>query len=195
MQSTKPGEPMFKDLEALGFACNMLGLKLEKKKTYSWWGHSVGDYPIPDGVDVNELGKNAEYVISVTGEKAAQLKKKTGRDPYELGLLADPNNPGCFVPIYDFYAGGYGLSDVVGQVLYGPNKIDGRHNEITALCPLLKQHYDMACDALAAKQAGDVIDFVKMSEAHAKYPQLFPTPSDDEVTWVSVTTTDNRIRE
>src|SRR4051812_43867314 len=108
MQSTKPGEPMFKDMEALTLACNMLGLEIVQRKTYQWYDTHVGDYPVPPGINVADLGKNASFVVKLNAEMTA--KHGNGRNvPYEIGMLEDPHNAGCFVPIYDFYCGGYGL--------------------------------------------------------------------------------------
>lgn len=187
-QETKPGEPMFADMEALTLACEMLGLVIEHRTNYEWYNRHVGDYPVPAGVKVADLGNNAKFVVRL-GDEAAKKYGSHGRKPYEIGMIEDPNNPGCFVPIYDFYMGGYGLESVVGRALFN----DPAEKSVRMLCPRLKQHYDMCCDALAAKAAGDSIEFLTAQDAHAKYPQLFPVPPENADTWVSVANTDTRV--
>lgn len=186
MQSTKPGEPMFSDMEALQMACGMLGMEIAQRNNYAWFNRHVGDYPVPPGINVNDLGNNAKFVVKLDAEMAK--KHGRGRTPYEIGMLEDPHNPGCYVPIYDFYAGGYGLEDVVGRPLFN----DKAQKNIRMLCPKLKQHYDMCCDALAARQAGDHIEFLTAKAAHEKHPTLFPA-TEDESTWVSIADPSNRI--
>ena len=185
VQECKPGEPMFKDMEALQLACQMLGLQIEVRNNYHWYNRHVGDYPLPKGVKVADLGKNAEFVIRLNDEN-----KKKHPNAYEIGMLRDPNNPGCYVPIYDFYAGGYGLEEVIGR----PHFNDKAQQSVKILCPKLKQFYDMACDGLAAKAAGDNIQFLTAKDAHEKYPEMFPQPTQDTDTWVSISDTSNRIQ-
>lgn len=180
-QETKPGEPMFADLEALKLAAEMIGCEVVKQKTYNWYQTHVGDYPLPKGMKAEELGRNAEYVVRIKPENYKKLG--IAGTPYELGLVADPNNPGCFVPIYDFWAQGHGLEKAIGSPLFEKNDT----KRVKMLCPQLKQKYDMACDALAAKQAGDQIEFLSLKAASAKYPHMFPK-TEDEVTFVSIAT-------
>lgn len=181
MQECKAGEPMFASLDALTMAVEMLGGKIEKKKDYHWYNRHVGDYPIPKGMKAQDLGHNAEYVISVRDDKLKELG--IAGKPYDLGLVNDPNNPGCYTPLYDFYCGGMGLDKMIGSPLFGANQ-----NQILTLCPKLKQMYDMCCDKLAAAEAGDQIDFLTLAAARAKYPDLFPGDgyADDTEQWVSV---------
>lgn len=192
VQETKPGEPMFADLEALRMAADMLGGEIVKKKDYKWWGRSAGDYPLPLGMTADQLGKNAEYVLRVRPEKYAELG--VSGEPYELGLIADPNNPGCFIPMWDWFCGGMGLNKVIGDPLFA----DQAKKQVTSLCPKLKQFYDMCCDKLAAAQAGDVINFFTLADARVKYPQLFgqsaPLPTDGD-TWVSIAETEGRVAQ
>lgn len=186
VQQAKPGEPMFKDVQALRMACDMLGLTIEERSNFAWFNRSVGDYPLPAGMTSDQLGKNAAFVVRLNDENKAK-HARPGTEPYEIGMIADPNNPGCFVPMYDHWMGGFGLEAVVGTSL------KNKTGDVTMLCPKLKQHYDMCCDALAAKQVGDQIEFLTAKAAHTKYPQLFPQETADESTWVSIANTDNRI--
>lgn len=188
VQSTTPGDPMFKDMEALKLACQMLGLEIEQRSNYAWFNRHVGDYPLPQGIPASDLGKNAKFVIRLNDEMAAKHGNPHTK-PYEIGMLEDPNNPGCFVPIYDFFAGGYGLEAVIGKPLFA----DKEKKKPTMLCPLLKQRYEMALDALSAAQAGDKIEFLTLRDAHAKYPEMFEK-SNDELTWVSIVDPTNRVQ-
>jgi hypothetical protein len=172
-------------MEALQMACQMLGLKVTQKKNYTWFNRHVGDYPVPAGVKVEELGRNAEFVIGLGDEK-----KKRHPDAYEIGMVADPNNEGCYVPIYDFWAGGKGLDQTIGSPLFN----DAGHKSVKMLCPKLKQMYDMCCDKLAAVAVGDQIEFLTAKQAHEKYPAYFPASTDEE-TWVSISNTDQRVQE
>lgn len=186
-QETKPGEPMFADLDALQLAAQMCGGRIVKRNTYHWYQRHVGDYPVPKGMKVADLGRNAVYVFEIPPENYAKLG--IAGKPYDLGLVEDPNNPGCFVPVYDFFAGGNGLDKAIGTPLFN----DASQKSIKMLCPKLKQNYDIACDILAAKQAGDQIDVLTAKDAAAKYPNLFPA-TEDEQTWVSIAT-GNRLNQ
>lgn len=175
---TKPGEPMFADLDALRMAAAMCGGEIVEQSTYHWYGTSLGDYPLPKGVTKDQLGKNAKYVFRIKPEEYARFGIAPGTKVYELGLVEDPNNPGCYVPMYDYWMGGYGLDKAVGEPLR-------KGRDVTMLAPKLKQNYDMACDALAARAAGDRIEFLTAKDAHLKYPSDFPATTDVD-TWVSI---------
>lgn len=73
------------------------GIWMQDQKTYNWWGRSVGDSTIPEGMTVDMLGK-CQHAIRVPGGN------------YEIGVvkLAD----GTYTLAYDSY--NYG---------HGPNKI------------------------------------------------------------------------
>lgn len=88
------------DLDALKAAVRELGAEfIEGKKTYEWYGSSVGDYPLPKGMTVEQLGK-CDHVIKVPGVR------------YEIGVVRLPN--GKYTLAYDFYGSG-GVHD--GQML------------------------------------------------------------------------------
>lgn len=194
VQATKPGEPMFSDLKALEAACNMLGLAVQIRSNYTWFNRHVGDYPMPPGVTHAELGHNAKFVLTLNAEMRAK-HGVPGREPYEIGVVEDANNPGCYVPMYDFYAGGFGLEAVVGRALFH----DGRDRQVKMLCPLLKQKYEMCADALAAQAVGDRITFMTLAKAREAYPKQFAAVAvnDEEAadTWVSVADTSARVEE
>lgn len=91
-----------RDLEALKEACKALGLEFkENQRTYKWFGRSVGDYPLPEGFTVKDLGK-CDHALSVKGNSGA----------YEVGLVKKGDQ---YVPLWDFWSGGYGLEACVGK--------------------------------------------------------------------------------
>ncbi len=92
------------DLDALAAAAQDIGMELVRgQKTYKWWGHSVGDYPIPTGFTAKDLGK-CEHALRSPGNKSA----------YEVGVVPSRTGEG-YQLIYDFYGGGQGLKAVVGN--------------------------------------------------------------------------------
>ncbi len=92
------------DLDALEIACKELGLELARgQKTYKWYGRSVGDYPVPAGFDVSDLGK-CEHAIRIPGNSTA----------YEIGVVPSRTGKG-YTLIWDFYSGGMGLQAKVGK--------------------------------------------------------------------------------
>jgi hypothetical protein len=94
-----------KDLDALATACKELGLELRKnQKQYRWYGRSVGDYPLPAGFTADELG-HCEHAIAVTGKPQA----------YEIGLVKRKDSKAGYTLLYDFWAGGNGLMEKVGE--------------------------------------------------------------------------------
>jgi hypothetical protein len=92
-----------KDLNALQSAVAELGGTLHlNQKTYKWFGRHVGDYPLPAGMTVDDLGKC---------ECAAQF----GDVNYEVGFAQIKGEDGLF-PLFDFW-GSSGIHD--GKVLEG----------------------------------------------------------------------------
>jgi len=80
------------DLEALKAAARELGaFWVEGKKTYNWYGRSVGDYPLLAGMTADQLGK-CDHAIALPGVR------------YEIGVVKLPD--GTHTLAYDFY--GYG---------------------------------------------------------------------------------------
>jgi hypothetical protein len=88
-----------KDLDTLKGACERLGLEfMRNQKTYAWYGTNVGDYPLPDGVSVEDLGK-CDHAIRVPGAT------------YEIGIVSRENK---YILLWDFYRAG-GLEQVLGK--------------------------------------------------------------------------------
>ena len=80
-----------KSLNTLKKACKKLNLEfIENQKTYKWFGKHVGDYPIPEGFTINDMGR-CEHAIKVPGAK------------YEIGVVKDPLNPKNYKLIWDFW--------------------------------------------------------------------------------------------
>lgn len=189
MQVPKPGAPMFKDKEALREACRQLGLEIVEKNTYRWYNRSVGDYPLPAGMKASEVGKNAAFVLRLAEPKRSAARAQHGEEPYEIGIVEDSANPGCYLPVYDFYCGGFGLDEAVGA----PVLTGGYGSPVKTLCPILKQRYDMVCDAMAAAEVGDKIDFLTVQDAKQKGLLQGQPAAGDADTWCSFVSTEQRI--
>ena len=88
-----------KDLSALKAACVRLGLEFVcDQKTYAWYGQHVGDYPIPEGFTVDDMGK-CDHAIRVPGAK------------YEIGVVKRDKQ---WLMMWDFWGSG-GLERVLGR--------------------------------------------------------------------------------
>src|SRR5271157_1141636 len=87
-----------KDLEALKAACARLGYEFKVgETTYKWWGHWIGDYPLPQGFKVEDLGK-CTHAIRVPGAD------------YEIGVVV---REGKIDLLWDFWRAG-GLKEKIG---------------------------------------------------------------------------------
>jgi hypothetical protein len=93
------------DLDALSAACDTLGLELRRgQKTYHWWGHSVGDYPLPAGFKASDLG-HCEHAIRIKGDSGYA---------YEIGVVKAREGSG-YELLFDFYGDrGKKIADKVG---------------------------------------------------------------------------------
>jgi len=88
-----------KDLGALKAACGRLGYQWkEGQKTYRWYGRWIGDYPMPQGFKMEDLG-HCEHAISVPGAS------------YEIGVVT---KNGKTTLLWDFFSSG-GLQGVIGE--------------------------------------------------------------------------------
>lgn len=94
---------VIKSLDALKAAAAALGLEFRQgQQTYRWYGRSVGDYPLPDGIDSKQLGR-CDHAIGIPGDHKA----------YEVGVVKMPN--GTYSLLWDFWNGGYGLESAIGK--------------------------------------------------------------------------------
>lgn len=110
-----------KDLDALKRVATELGLEfMEGQSTYKWYGRWVKDYNATDaaynhGIDTNDYGKCTHA-----------LRQKDHLAGYEVGVVAAPG--GGYKLIWDFWSGGYGLCDKIGQK--GEKLIQGYSKEV-----------------------------------------------------------------
>jgi len=94
-----------KDLGCLERAAKALGMEFARdQKKYRWWGHSVGDYPLPKGFAEGDLGK-CEHALSIPDNRQA----------YEVGVVPRRDGRPGYTLLWDFYGGGYGLQDKIGK--------------------------------------------------------------------------------
>lgn len=93
-----------KDLDALERALkeNFPHARLIRgKKTYGWYGRSVGDYPVPEGIKAEDLGK-CDHAIHLDSTS------------YEIGLVQKEDG---FAMVYDFWGPGQQLKQTFGDNL------------------------------------------------------------------------------
>lgn len=96
-----------KNLAALKEAVKELGFQfVEGKTSYKWYGAHVGDYPVPEGMTKDQLGK-CQHVVKVPGVE------------YEIGVVKKPN--GNWTLAYDFWGPGRELQKAVPKLtqMYG----------------------------------------------------------------------------
>ena len=87
------------DLDDLKRACNRLGFEfMENQRTYKWFGQWVGDYPLPEGIKKEDLGK-CDHAIRVPEAK------------YEVGIV---RRNGTYLLLWDFWSSG-GLEEKLGK--------------------------------------------------------------------------------
>jgi hypothetical protein len=103
-----------RDLDALKSACIELGAQFVEGQTqYKWFGAHMGDYPVPEGIRQDQLGK-CTHVIRVPGVE------------YEVGVVQ--KSTGHWTLAYDFWGPGQGLLKKFGPdcqrlvQLYGIHK-------------------------------------------------------------------------
>ncbi len=68
------------------------GAKIVNKQTYNWYGRRVGDFPLPEGMTEDQLGK---CDLALTFSSGATARG------YEVGLLKQRN--GSYKLVWDFY--------------------------------------------------------------------------------------------
>lgn len=93
------------DLDALSKACESISMELVlNQKNYKWYGHHVGDYPLPAGFSASDMGR-CDHVLRIKGNRTA----------YEVGVCKRRDGQEGYTLIYDFWAGGHGLESVIGD--------------------------------------------------------------------------------
>lgn len=94
-----------RDLEALKRAAQALGLEfVAGQRTYRWYGRHIGDYPLPQGFTKEDLGK-CDHAIRIPGNDRA----------YEIGVVRRRDGRPGYVLLWDFWSGGFGLQEKVGE--------------------------------------------------------------------------------
>lgn len=79
------------DLDSLAAAVAHLGATFVRgQKTYAWWGRSVGDYPLPEGMTEADLGK-CSHAIRIPGCE------------WEVGVVESKTKKGQYHLMYDFF--------------------------------------------------------------------------------------------
>ena len=87
------------DLDSLKAACKSLGLEfVPDQKTFEWYGRQVGNYPLPDGFTLEDMGR-CDHAIRVPGAQ------------YEIGVV---KRRGKYTLLWDFWEDG-GLETVLGM--------------------------------------------------------------------------------
>ena len=123
-----------RDLDALDAACQRIGLQLVRdQKTYRWFGEHVGDYPVPQGFTVDDLGK-CEHALRMPGDFSSMADDCK---PYEIGVVRRRDGRPGYTLMWDFFGGGNGLEGVVGKN-----------------CTKLKQSYAIVAAMRAARLKG-----------------------------------------
>ena len=92
-------ELIINDLEILKAACERLGLQfVPNQQTYAWYGRYQGDYPLPEGFSVEDLGR-CDHAIRVPAAS------------YEVGVV---HRGGRYALLWDFWSSG-GLEKALGK--------------------------------------------------------------------------------
>jgi len=88
-------------IQALGDlkeACRQLGFEfVENQKSFKWYGRWVGDTPIPEGIEIEDIGK-CDHAIRVPG------------CTYEVGIIKRGEH---YILLWDYYSVG-GLEPKIG---------------------------------------------------------------------------------
>ena len=91
-------ELVIHSLDDLKEACRKLGFEfVEGQKSYRWYGRWVGDTPMPEGINVEDLGK-CDHAIRIPGCL------------YEIGVVKQNDR---YILLWDYYSVG-GLSEKIG---------------------------------------------------------------------------------
>lgn len=107
------------NLEDLKAAAAELGLEwCEGQQTYHWYGEHVGDYPLPDGFSIEDLGR-CEHALKLNPSQRLAVMNRYHTacviEPYEIGIVRRRDGQPGWTMLWDFYGGGFGLRDVIGE--------------------------------------------------------------------------------
>lgn len=99
------------DLTAFAAAVQRMGGEyLPNETKWHWYGRWVDDYSKTD----------AAYKHGIPPKRYGTCDAGVVRFPgcaYDIGIYKHPTKPGVFVPVFDFYKGGFGLVGKVGRDL------------------------------------------------------------------------------
>jgi len=91
-------ELVIHSLDSLKDACQKLGFEfVENQKSYKWYGRWVGDTPLPEDMNVEDIGK-CDHAIRVP------------ECEYEIGIVKRGGN---YILVWDYYHAG-GLTQKIG---------------------------------------------------------------------------------
>lgn len=103
------------NLADLKAAVEELGMEwAEGQLTYNWYGEHVGDYPLPAGFGIEDLGRCQHAIKLSLQDRAAEFARSQVM-PYEIGVVARRDGKPGWVLLWDFFAGGFGLEDKIGK--------------------------------------------------------------------------------
>lgn len=99
------------DLDAFADACKELGGEyLPEENNWRWYGKWLDDFAAKDAAYKNGIKPE------VYGKADAGVAKFAGCD-WDVGLYKHPTKAGVFVPVFDTYADGHGLTKLLGKRL------------------------------------------------------------------------------
>ena len=91
-------ELVIQSLKDLKEACQQLGFEfMENQKSFKWYGRWVGDTPLPEGINIEDIGK-CDHAIRVPG------------CAYEVGVIKRGEH---YILLWDYYSEG-GLEPKIG---------------------------------------------------------------------------------
>lgn len=144
-----------RSLEDLRAACKRLGLEfVEGQETYRWYGRHVGDYPLPKGFEISDLGKCKHAIRIPLSTEGADLA-------YEIGVAARRDGGNGYVLLWDFFNSGKRIWKNYPDGTPSELRQDSAYNEGPGLNQYigqgggkLKQAYGTVTATRAARQQG-----------------------------------------
>lgn len=122
------------DIELLNEAALELGLEVRNKQQFHWYGQHVGDYPLPAGFKKEDMGK-CLYALGVKGKPNA----------YEIGVVKRRDGKPGYTMLWDFWAGGNGLEEVIGE---NGNKLKQRYSVKVAVKEARRNGYRVTTEEM-----------------------------------------------
>lgn len=116
MSHITTGTPRIKntpvDVLALAAAVKEIGLVFcANQQTHKWFGRFVGDSPGITGVQQKDYGKCLHAIrLPRTEAETAAYVKNAEEQPYEIGLVPDPEKPDQLMLVMDTWRWGNGVA-------------------------------------------------------------------------------------